>query len=99
MDDASAYKWQQTDWQPPTFDRYIIYEMHVGSFTPEGTFAAAQQKLQHVAATGFTAVQLMPIAEHSDAWGYNPRQLMSLHGAYGKPEVRGTRKDWEGSEQ
>lgn len=49
-------------------------QMHVGSFTPEGTFDAAAARLGHVAGAGFTAVQLMPITEHSDAWGYNPRQ-------------------------
>ena len=48
--------------------------MHIGSFTPEGTFEAAAARLGHVAGAGFTAVQLMPITEHSDAWGYNPRQ-------------------------
>ena len=48
--------------------------MHVGSFTPEGTFEAAAARLGHVAGAGFSAVQLMPITEHSDAWGYNPRQ-------------------------
>lgn len=61
--------------------------MQVASFTPEGTLAAAAAKLQHMASLGFTAVQLMPIAEHSDAWGYNPRQLLSLHGAFGSPDV------------
>lgn len=48
--------------------------MHIGSFTPQGTFEAAAARLGHVAGAGFTAVQLMPITEHSDAWGYNPRQ-------------------------
>jgi 1,4-alpha-glucan branching enzyme len=108
-----------SDWQPPPFDEYLIYEvreatlahtwcscticgwrrvesaerrllgsaqLHVGSFTPEGTFAAAAAKLGHVAGLGFTAVQLMPICEHSDAWGYNPRQLLAVHGAYGTPD-------------
>jgi hypothetical protein len=46
----------------------------------QGTLAAAAARLEHVAALGFTAVQLMPITEHSDAWGYNPRLLMALHG-------------------
>ena len=62
------------------------WQLHVGSFTPEGTFAAAAERLEHVAGLNFTAVQLMPICEHSDAWGYNPRQLMAVHGAYGTPD-------------
>eukprot|EP00198_Chlamydomonas_reinhardtii_P005063 XP_001694399.1 predicted protein [Chlamydomonas reinhardtii] len=53
---------------------------------PPGTLAAAAERLEHVAAAGFTAVQLMPLAEYSDVWGYNPRLLMSLHGKYGSPE-------------
>lgn len=61
-------------------------QLHVGSFTPEGTFAAATERLEHIAGLNFSAVQLMPICEHSDAWGYNPRQLMSVHGAYGTPD-------------
>eukprot|EP00884_Botryococcus_braunii_P002910 jgi/Botrbrau1/1261/Bobra.0163s0054.1 len=85
VDDPTAFKWE-TDWTPPPFDSYIIYEMHVGSFTPEGTFAAAMDKLEHLAETGFTCVQLMPIAEYSDRWGYNPRQLMAVHGPYGSPD-------------
>ena len=64
----------------------VSWQLHVGSFTPEGTFAAAAEKLEHVAGLNFTAVQLMPICEHSDAWGYNPRQLMAVHGAYGAPD-------------
>ena len=111
VDDASGAP--PSDWQPPPFDEYLIYEactldtcrcsglqsqqwvdgrcatqlqLHVGSFTLEGTFAAAAEKLEHVAGLNFTAVQLMPICEYSDAWGYNPRQLMSVHGAYGTPD-------------
>ena len=43
-------------------------------------------KLEYLASLGFTQVQLMPLTEHSDAWGYNPRQLLALHGAYGTPD-------------
>lgn len=75
--------WTWQPWKIPTFDTYLIYEMHVGSFTPEGTLAAALAKLSHVAALGFTCVQVMPVTEHSDLWGYNPRQLMAVHGGYG----------------
>jgi maltooligosyltrehalose trehalohydrolase len=60
IDDPTAFKWETPDWTPPPFDSYIIYEMHVGSFTPEGTFASAMEKLQHLADTGFTCVQVQP---------------------------------------
>jgi hypothetical protein len=48
--------------------QHIIYEMHVGSFTPEGTLRAAIAKLPHVASLGFTLLELMPCQEHSDPW-------------------------------
>lgn len=77
--------WVWQHWRIPDFDTYLIYELHVGSFTPEGTFQAAKRKLQHILGLGFTCVQLMPITEHSDDWGYNPRLLTALHGGYGTP--------------
>ena len=73
------------------FDRCSIYEMHVGSFTAEGTFAAAAARLPHVAALGFTAVQLLPLAEHSDAWGYNPRQVRLRAGPVQNPTAQRAR--------
>ena len=84
--DHPGYLWTNHDWTPRPFDEIQIYELHIGSFTPEGTFAAAAARLGHVAGLGFTAVQVMPITEHSDRWGYNPRQLMAVHGAYGEPD-------------
>lgn len=85
VDNAVDYPWQHPPLRPP-FEEYIIYEMHVGSFSPEGTLQEAAKRLSHVVAAGFTAVQLMPISEHSDLWGYNPRQLLALHRALGTPD-------------
>ena len=84
--DPALYAPVAGTWTPPVFSDYLIYELHVGSFTREGTLAAAAAKLPHLAALNVTAVQLMPLCEHADAWGYNPRQLLALHGAYGRPE-------------
>lgn len=75
-----------SEWTPRPFDELIIYEMHVGSFTPEGTFAATAAKLHHVRDCGFTCIQLMPLCEHSDPWGYNPRQYLNVHSLYGTPD-------------
>lgn len=86
VQDEKNYEWKVKDWKRPEFADYIIYELHLGSFTPEGTFTAAIDKLEHVADLGFTCVQLMPILEHSDDWGYNPRQFFSMHGNYGTPD-------------
>lgn len=82
----AAYAWKNTEWSPLSYDRNIIYEMHIGSFTPEGTLSAAIAKLPHVASAGFTMLELMPCQEHSDPWGYNPRQLLALHRGIGTPE-------------
>ena len=84
VDDPSAFPWSPHILRP--FEENIIYEMHVGSFTPVGTLAAAMEKLEYIQQLGFTQVQLMPLTEHSDAWGYNPRQLLSLHGGFGTPD-------------
>lgn len=84
--DPRGYRWKTSSWERPSFDSYVIYELHVGSFTPAGTFLSAMEKLGHIEDLGFTAVQLMPILEHGDLWGYNPRQFLSLHGAYGTPD-------------
>jgi 1,4-alpha-glucan branching enzyme len=83
---AAAFEWRAADWEPPAFPDYAIYELHVGSFTPEGTLTAAASRLPHLVALGITAVQLMPLCEHSDRWGYSPRQLFALHQAYGTPD-------------
>jgi hypothetical protein len=48
--------------------QHIIYEMHIGSFTPEGTLKSAIDKLPHIASLGFTLLELMPCQEHSDPW-------------------------------
>eukprot|EP01023_Acetabularia_acetabulum_P029445 TRINITY_DN2779_c0_g1_i1.p1 TRINITY_DN2779_c0_g1~~TRINITY_DN2779_c0_g1_i1.p1 ORF type:complete len:684 (-),score=140.22 TRINITY_DN2779_c0_g1_i1:276-2021(-) len=84
LDDDQDFEW--VDWQPPGFDTYVIYELHVGSFTEQGTFAAAQEKLKYIKNLGFTSVQLMPILEHTDVWGYNPRQFFALHQEFGTPD-------------
>ena len=86
--DAAAYPWvcDESTWTPPAFTDYATYELHVGSFTPEGTLVSAIPKLEHIAALGMTAVQLMPMCEHTDKWGYNPVQLLALHAAYGTPD-------------
>jgi maltooligosyltrehalose trehalohydrolase len=66
----------------------IIYELHVGSFTPEGTFDGAITKLDHLVALGVNAIELMPVAEFPGrrGWGYDGVDLFAPHHAYGGPE-------------
>ena len=85
VDMHGTYPWV-TLWERPPTDSHIIYEMHVGSFTEEGTFEAAEARLEHVAAMGFSTVQLLPVNESTDKWGYSPKNLMAPHPAYGTPD-------------
>ena len=86
--DASAYTWRDGAWRGRGWDEAAIYELHVGAFTPEGTLRAAAAKLDHLAALGVTAVELMPVAQAPGAhgWGYDGVLLFAPHASYGRPE-------------
>ncbi|MFX9665205.1 hypothetical protein ABTO78_21335, partial [Acinetobacter baumannii] len=66
----------------------MIYELHVGTFTPEGTYAAAEARLEELAALGITAVELMPLAEFPGArgWGYDGVLPFAPESSYGTPD-------------
>ena len=86
--DHSQYRWHDQGWQPPPLESAVIYETHVGTFTAEGTFDAAQERLDHLVELGITHVELMPVAEFSGnrGWGYDGVDLYAPHHAYGGPE-------------
>lgn len=65
------------------WNKLNLYELHVGSFSQEGTFEGAVKHLDHIKQLGFTGVQLMPVTEFGGSWGYNPRQLLAVHGPWG----------------
>lgn len=71
--DPHAYRWRHNTWRGRPWEEAVIYELHVGTFTPEGTFAAAQRRLAALAELGITAVELMPLAEFPGRrnWGYD----------------------------
>jgi maltooligosyltrehalose trehalohydrolase len=85
----TAFDWQATDWTGIPLSRYVIYELHVGTFTPEGTFAAAAQRLDALARLGVTAVELMPLAQFPGArnWGYDGVYPFAVQDSYGGPEA------------
>ena len=66
----------------------IIYELHIGTFTPEGTFDAAIGRLDHVKELGVNAIEIMPVAEFAGrrGWGYDGVDLYAPHHSYGGPE-------------
>ena len=86
--DHSAFNWSDQRWQPGPLASAIIYELHVGTFTPEGTFTAAIGKLDHLVDLGITHVELMPVNEFSGqrGWGYDGVGLYAPHHAYGRPD-------------
>ena len=86
--DPLAYRWQETAWAGRPWDEAVIYEMHVGTFTPEGTFRAAIDRLDHLALLGVTALEIMPVADFPGQrnWGYDGVLPFAPDSAYGRPE-------------
>jgi maltooligosyltrehalose trehalohydrolase len=72
---------------PPALRELVFYELHCGTFTPEGTFDAAVTRLDHLAALGVTAVEVLPVAAFpgTRGWGYDGVDLYAVHAAYGGP--------------
>jgi maltooligosyltrehalose trehalohydrolase len=71
----------------PALDELLIYELHIGTFTPEGTFAAAAERLPDLADLGITAVEIMPVAEFPGerGWGYDGVYISAAQSSYGGP--------------
>jgi len=86
--DPRAYAWQHTAWRGRPWQEAVLYELHVGAFTKEGTFDGLRRKLDYLAELGVTAVELMPIAEFSGTrnWGYDGVMPFAPDAAYGRPD-------------
>lgn len=86
--DPAAFDWQDHAWYGRPWEEAVIYELHVGTFTPEGTFAAVEQKLEYLARLGVTAIELMPVADFPGQrnWGYDGALLFAPDSIYGTPE-------------
>src|SRR5215831_15298643 len=86
--DPLAFEWSDADWAGRPWEEAIIYELHVGAFTKEGTFAAAADRLDYLVQLGVTAVELMPIADFPGrrGWGYDGVLLFAPDASYGRPE-------------
>jgi maltooligosyltrehalose trehalohydrolase len=86
--DHSRFVWADRFWQPPPLASAVIYELHVGTFAPVGTFDAAIARLPHLVDLGITHVEVMPVNEFSGArgWGYDGVDLFAPHHAYGGPD-------------
>ncbi|PTX99092.1 malto-oligosyltrehalose trehalohydrolase [Opitutus sp. ER46] len=86
--DPRVYNWITRGWRPPAFRGRVIYELHVGTFTAEGTFAAAIDRLDALAELGVNAIELMPVAEFAGTrnWGYDGVLLFAPSHTYGHPD-------------
>ena len=85
--DPAAYGWT-VQWQGRPWDEIVLYELHVGTFTPEGTFLAAIGKLDHLAALGVTGIEVMPVWDFPGRrnWGYDGVLPYAPDSSYGRPE-------------
>lgn len=85
---ATPYTWRDEGFHPRPLEDLIIYEAHVGDFSPEGTFEGMRQRLDYIQGLGITAIELMPIMEFpmDRSWGYNPSFFFAPENAYGTPD-------------
>ena len=83
-----AYRWTDGGWSGRRWEECVIYELHIGAFTPEGTFRAAIDRLDHLRDLGITAIELMPVADFPGErnWGYDGVLLFAPDSSYGRPE-------------
>jgi len=87
--DQDAFTWADTAFQPPPLSSAVIYELHVGTFTPEATLDAAIDKLAYLKGLGITHIELMPVAAFAGnhGWGYDGVSLFAVHEPYGGPDA------------
>jgi malto-oligosyltrehalose trehalohydrolase len=86
--DPGGYAWRANDWRGRPWHETVLLEAHVGAFTPEGTYRAMIDKLDHLVETGITALELLPLADFAGHhnWGYDGVLWYAPDSAYGRPE-------------
>jgi maltooligosyltrehalose trehalohydrolase len=86
--DAEAFRWSDRDWRGLDLRDYILYELHVGTFTPQGTFEGVIERLDYLKALGISVIELMPVAAFPGArnWGYDGVSPYAVQASYGGPE-------------
>jgi maltooligosyltrehalose trehalohydrolase len=86
--DPHAFRWNDANWSGLDLEKYVLYELHVGTFTAEGTFDAILPRLDEIKSLGITAVELMPVAQFPGErnWGYDGVYPFAVQASYGGPE-------------
>jgi len=86
--DPASYRWRSQNWPGRPWGEAVLYELHVGAFTGEGTFRAAADKLDYLRELGITAIEIMPVADFPGRcnWGYDGVLLYAPDSSYGRPE-------------
>jgi maltooligosyltrehalose trehalohydrolase len=86
--DPGRYSWRDDRWRPRSALDMVVYELHVGTFTPPGTFASARERLPYLRDLGVTVIELMPVADFAGMrnWGYDGVALFAPSRAYGDPD-------------
>jgi len=85
--DPQVWQWQDSEWRGRPWEETVFYEIHVGAFTPKGSFSGVKDRLDYLVDLGVTAIQLMPIADFPGRrnWGYDGALLFAPDSAYGTP--------------
>ncbi len=88
MVDPKSFTWHDDDWKGLRLEGQVLYELHLGTFTREGTWNAAAECLPRLVELGITAVEVMPVAEFSGnfGWGYDGVDLFAPYHLYGQPD-------------
>jgi maltooligosyltrehalose trehalohydrolase len=86
--DPATFEWHDGDWRGIELPGQVLYEMHIGTYTPEGTWAAAEQQLEELKDFGITVIEVMPINEFAGrfGWGYDGVDLYAPTRLYGRPD-------------
>ncbi len=86
--DPGAFRWNDTAWKGIRLEGQVLYEMHIGAFTPEGAWESAARELPELARIGITVIEVMPVAEFAGTfgWGYDGVDLFAPTRLYGAPD-------------
>jgi malto-oligosyltrehalose trehalohydrolase len=86
--DPHAFFWEDNSWHGRPWEEAVIYELHVGTFSKQGTFAGVRKRLDYLVDLGITAIELMPVCQYPGkyGWGYDGVLLFAPSNCYGRPE-------------